>query len=76
MKYSLNIYNFLEEISSPYHPIVFLYFFALISRVECLTLFFLRIFGDHINEKEVSREAVRHARCVSESGLMGEGVRQ
>ena len=31
MKCSLGIFNFLEEISSPSHSIVFLYFFALIS---------------------------------------------
>ena len=31
MKYSLGISNFLEEISSLSHSIVFLYFFALIS---------------------------------------------
>ena len=31
MKYSLGISNFLEEISSPSHSIVFLYFFALIT---------------------------------------------
>ena len=31
MKYSLGISNFLEEISSLYHSIVFLYFFALIT---------------------------------------------
>ena len=39
-------------------------------------LFFLGIFGNYINEKEVSRKAIRRATCVSESGLMGEGVRQ
>ena len=31
MKYSLGIFNFLEEISSLSHSIVFLYFFALIT---------------------------------------------
>ena len=31
MKYSLGISNFLEEISSLYHSIVFFYFFALIT---------------------------------------------
>ena len=31
MKYSLGISNFLEEISSLFHSIVFLYFFALIT---------------------------------------------
>ena len=31
MKYSLGISNFLEEISSLSHSVVFLYFFALIS---------------------------------------------
>ena len=31
MKYSLGISNFLEEIFSPSHSIVFLYFFALIT---------------------------------------------
>lgn len=41
-----------------------------------MNLFFLGIFENYINEKEVSREAVRRATCVSESGLMGEGVRQ
>ena len=32
MKYSLSISNFLEEISSLSHCIVFLYFFALITK--------------------------------------------
>ena len=32
MKYSLGILNFLEEISSVSHSIVFLYFFALITK--------------------------------------------
>ena len=71
MKCSFGICNFVEEISSLSHSTVFLYFFALITGVEILIFFFLRIFGDHINEKEVSREALRHARCVSENGLMG-----
>ena len=31
MKYSLGISNFLEEISSPSHSVLFLYFFALIT---------------------------------------------
>ena len=31
MKFSLGISNFLEEISSLSHPVVFLYFFALIA---------------------------------------------
>ena len=31
MKYSLGISHFLEEISSPSHSVVFLYFFALIA---------------------------------------------
>ena len=31
MKCSVGIYNFLEEISSLFHSIVFLYFFALIA---------------------------------------------
>ena len=37
MKYSLGISNFLEEISSLYHSIVFLYFFALILRKAFLS---------------------------------------
>ena len=32
MKYSLSIFNFLEEISILCHSIVFLYFFALITK--------------------------------------------
>ena len=42
MKYSLVISNFLEEISSLSHSIVFLYFFALITE-EGLFLFLLAI---------------------------------
>ena len=38
MKYSLSISNFLEEISSVSHSIVFLYFFALITE-EGLLIF-------------------------------------
>ena len=38
MKYSLGIYNFLEEISSLSHSIVFLYFFALITEEVFLIL--------------------------------------
>jgi len=37
MKYSLGISNFLEEISSLSHSIVFLYFFALIIEEGFLT---------------------------------------
>ena len=37
MKYSLGISNFLEEISSLFHSIVFLYFFALITEEGFLT---------------------------------------
>ena len=40
MQYSLGISNFLEEISSLSHSIVFLYFFALITEVGFLMLFF------------------------------------
>ena len=41
MKYPLGIYNFLEEISSLSHSIVFLYFFALITgRFSYLSLLF------------------------------------
>ena len=36
MKYSLGISHFLEEISSLFHSIVFLYFFALITEVGFL----------------------------------------
>ena len=36
MKYSLGISNFLEEISSLSHSIVFLYFFALIAEEDFL----------------------------------------
>ena len=36
MKYSLSISNFLEEISSLSHSIVFLYFFALITELGFL----------------------------------------
>ena len=36
MKCSLGISNFLEEVSSLSHPIVFLYFFAMITKEECL----------------------------------------
>ena len=36
MKCSLGISNFLEEISSPSHSIVFLYFFALITEKDFL----------------------------------------
>ena len=38
MKYSLCIANFLEEISSVSHSIVFLYFFALITE-ECFRIY-------------------------------------
>ena len=38
MKYSLGISNFLEEISSLSHSIVFLYFFTLITEVAFLYL--------------------------------------
>ena len=38
MKCSLNISNFLEEISSLFHSIVFLYFFALITEEGFLSL--------------------------------------
>ena len=38
MKSSLGIYNFLEEISSLSHSIVFLYFFALITEEGFLSL--------------------------------------
>ena len=38
MKYSLGISNFLEEISTLSHSIVFLYFFALIMRKAFLSL--------------------------------------
>ena len=38
MKYSLGISNFLEEISSLSHSIVFLYLFALITEEGFLTL--------------------------------------
>ena len=31
MKYSLDISNFLEEVSSLFHSVVFLYFFALVT---------------------------------------------
>ena len=37
MKCSLGISNFLEEISSLSHSVVFLYFFALISSVQSLS---------------------------------------
>ena len=43
MKYFLGISNFLEEISSLSHSIIFLYFFALIT--ERLSYFFLLFFG-------------------------------
>ena len=43
MKYSLGISNFLEEISSLSHSVVFLYFFALIA--EEGFLLFLLFFG-------------------------------
>ena len=38
MKYSLSISNFLEEISSLFHSIVFLYFFALTTEEGFLSL--------------------------------------
>ena len=38
MKYSLGISNFLEEISSLSHSVVFLYFFALIAEETFLSL--------------------------------------
>ena len=38
MKYSLDIFNFLEEISSLSYSIVFLYFFALITEKAFLSL--------------------------------------
>ena len=38
MKYSLGISNFLEEISSLSHYVVFLYFFALITEEHFLSL--------------------------------------
>ena len=38
MKYSLGIFNFLEEISSLSHSVVFLYFFALITEDAFLSL--------------------------------------
>ena len=46
MKYSLGISNFLEEISSLSHSVVFLYFFALIAEESflispCYSLYFL-----------------------------------
>ena len=37
MKYSLGIFNFLEEISSLSHSMIFLYFFALITEEGFLT---------------------------------------
>ena len=39
MKCSLGIFNFLEEISSLSHSVVFLYFFALIAEEGCLICF-------------------------------------
>ena len=50
MKYSLGISHFLEEISSLFHSIVFLYFFALITEVGFISpcyssdLFFSQLF--------------------------------
>ena len=55
MKCSLGIYNFLEEIASVSHSIVFLYFFALITEevflispcysLELFLLFFLPVYS-------------------------------
>ena len=48
MKYSLGISNFLDEISSLSHSIIFLYFFALITEevfLISLTSYFLLFFG-------------------------------
>ena len=42
MKYSLGISNFLEETSSLWHSIVFLYFFVHFRRVSYLSLLFFR----------------------------------
>ena len=50
MKYSLGIANFLEEISSLSHSIVFLYFFALITEE-----WFLKRQNDRILEEELPR---------------------
>jgi len=49
MKYSLGISNFLEEISSFSLPIVFLYFFALITEEGFFSLSLLFFGTLHLN---------------------------
>ena len=49
MKYSLGISNVLEEISSLSHSVVFLYFFALFTLYDMMTIYYLlRSEGDGI----------------------------
>ena len=55
MKCSLGISNFLEEVSSLSHPIVFLYFSALIPEegfLVCLSLLFFRTLSQSDNNND------------------------
>ena len=69
MKLSLSISNFLEEISSPSHSIIFLYLFAFITEEVFLSLLAVLWIKISINPKDYGRITERFSigKCLNQN---------